>query len=416
MHQNNRNLFPITAVLATAGIIVGVCSAILMASDQVGGGPSVVPNSASSDLAIDGSVAIASESATPSEAQVVADVGSLAASKTLGIHKSTVLSVAAPGKLPGRSSSHSSGRSLVASGSYDNTVKVWGPSVNSSRSGIRSEVRSLLHNGRVNDLAFVTSGEQQQLVTGSGSGEITLWNPQSGEAITTIADKSGCIVSIAASPDGARFASGSSNGTLKVWPVAEIAKQKSQTNLRGQVLAPSGPQISALAFHPTNKDRLVSGDHDGVIQVWDLQRSQPTLTLTSNADRIDTLSISPDGQYVASGSYDNIIRIWNLTTGKPVQTLLGHDFVVSDVAFSPDGKTLASSSFDESIKLWNWVDGTALCTLSGHAGFVHSVAFVDGSSTLVSGGYDGTVRSWNLAETLTANGSKRCISTAAASQ
>lgn len=408
MHQNNRNLFPITAVLATAGIIFGVCGAILMASDQVGGGPSVVPNSASPDLAIDGRVAIASESATTSDAQVVADVGSLAASATLGIHKSTVLSVAVPSESPDRS--------LVASGSYDNTVKVWGLSTDSSRPGIRSEMRSLLHNGRVNDLAFVTSGEQQQLVTGSGSGEITLWNPNSGEAITTIADKSGRIVSIAASLDGTRFASGSSNGTLKVWPVAEIGKQKSQTNLRGQVLAPSGPQISALAFHPTDKDRLVSGDHDGVIQVWDLQRNQPTLTLTSNADRIDTLSISPDGQYVASGSYDNIIRIWNLTTGKPVQTLSGHDFVVSDVAFSPDGKTLASSSFDESIKLWNWADGTELCTLNGHAGFVYSVAFVDGSSTLVSGGYDGTVRSWNLAETLTTNGSKRCMGTSTASQ
>ncbi len=268
----------------------------------------------------------------------------------------------------------------------------------------------------MNDLAFVTSGDRQMLVTGSGSGEITLWNPRSGEAITTIADKSGRIVSIAASPDGTRFASGSSNGTLKVWPVAEVAQQKSQTNLRGQVLASSGPQISALAFHPTNKDRLVSGDHDGVIQVWDLQRNQPTLTLTSDADRIDTLSISPDGQYVASGSYDNIIRIWNLTTGRPVQTLLGHNFVVSDVAFSPDGKTLASSSFDESIKLWDWAEATELCTLSGHAGFVYSVAFADGGSTLVSGGYDGTVRSWNLAETLTANGKRGCLSASSASQ
>ncbi len=94
MHQNNRNLFPITAVLATAGIIFGVCGAILMASDQVGGGPSVVSNSASPDLSIDG-IAIASESSA-SDTQVVADVGSLAASATLGIHESTVLSVAAP--------------------------------------------------------------------------------------------------------------------------------------------------------------------------------------------------------------------------------------------------------------------------------------------------------------------------------
>lgn len=395
--QNNRNLFPIAAVLATAGIIVGVCSAILLASDRMGREPNFADGSTGRELEISSRAAIASD-APPKQST------GPSSSTVLGVHNATVLSVSAPTKSPNSS--------LIASGSYDNTVKVW--STGDRAGGMRFEVRSLPHSGRVNSLAFIPSSEtdtdianssaEQQLVTGSGSGEIKLWNAVSGEVITTIADNAGRIMSIAASPDGAYFASGSSNGSIKIWPVAEVAAQQSQTSLRGTLLAEIGPQVDALAFHPTNSNLLISGDHDGTIQVWDLERNEPTLTLTSDSDRIASIAISPDGQYVASGSYDNLIRIWNLETGKPEQTLSGHNFVVADVAFSPDGKTLASGSYDETIKLWNRAGGRELCTLSGHSGFVYSVDFTDRGSSIVSGGFDGTVRTWDLAEP----GNQRC--------
>lgn len=402
MYQNNKNIFPIAAVLATAGIIVGVCSAILIGSDRIGRGADVATGSTGRELEIGSRAAIASDSPPRATGNTLSTV--------LGAHNATVLNVSTPDKSPNSS--------LIASGSYDNTVKIW--SAGDRAGGMRFEVRSLPHSGRVNALAFIPSTDaekdsagrevpgnipEQQLVTGSGSGEIKLWNSTSGELMTTIADHSGRIMSLAASPDGTTFASGSSNGSIKVWPVEAIAEQQSQTNLRGEVLTDIGAQIDALAFHPIDSKLLASGDHDGTIQVWDLTRNEPTLTLTSDSDRIASIAISPNGRYLASGSYDNIIRIWDLETGKPVQTLSGHNFVVADVAFSPDGKVLASSSYDETIRLWNWTSASELCTLSGHSGFVYSVAFADQGSSLVSGGFDGTVRTWDLA----APNNQRCL-------
>ena len=403
MYQNNKNIFPIAAVLATAGIIVGVCGAILIGSDRIGREADVAVGSTGSELEMGSSAAIASDS-PPKQ------VTSSTLSTVLGAHSATVLNVSAPSESPNGSLDSS----LIASGSYDNTVKIW--SAGDRAGDMRVEVQSLPHSGRVNALAFIPNPDastaikhsksaEQRLVTGSGSGEIKLWDATSGELMTTIADQSGRIMSLAASPDGTFFASGGSNGSIKVWPVEAIAQQQSQTSLRGEVLTGIGPQIDALAFHPIDSNLLISGDHNGTIQVWDLERKEPTLTLTSDSDQIASIAISPDGRYLASGSYDNLIRIWNLETGQLEQTLLGHYKVVADVAFSPDGKVLASSSYDETIKLWNWASASELCTLSGHSGFVYSVAFTDQGTSLVSGGFDGTVRTWDLA----APNNQRCL-------
>ena len=292
-----------------------------------------------------------------------------------------------------------SNRLLIASGSDDNTVKIWEEGTQARNKG-RLDGRSLAHNGSVNALAFIKGSEgavgSDRLVTGTSSGEIKLWNPFSGELAATIAGQSGRIMSLAVNAKGTYFASGGSDGTLKIWPVEDIAQQKSQTTLRGRAIAQLGSQINVLAFHPKDSNILVSGDQAGTLQVWDIAQGKSIMTLTRKADRITSLSISPDGQYVASGSYDQLIRIWNLETGTLIRTLSGHDSVVADVVFSPDNRVLASTSYDESIKLWDWAEAKELCTLSSPSGAADTLAFAADGNTLVSGGHNGTVRTWDL--------------------
>lgn len=367
MYQNNRNLFPVFAVLLAAGLITGVCSIFLILVDQLGGGSKVIARA-------DAETTLVDSPSTPKN-----NTSESFSTETLGAHTDTVLKVA--------TQTTASGTPLIASGSYDTTVKLW-------NSEVSDEAMSLAQNGRVNALVFMPNRES--LVTGSGSGDIKFWNVATGESTATIAGQSGRIVSLASDAASTHIASGSSNGTIKVWPLTTNGASVKVSEAKELVSV--GAQINTLAFHPTNSQILVSGDHDGVIQVWDLSKEEPILTLDGDIDRILGLSISRDGKYVASGSYDKIIQIWDLESGAMVQTLEGHDFVVADVAFSPDGNTLASSSYDESIKMWDWTNAKELCTLSGHSGFVYTVAFANEGNALVSGGYDGTVRTWDLTE------------------
>ena len=214
---------------------------------------------------------------------------------------------------------------LVASGSYDNTVKIWSLK-NLSTDFVQQSYQqknhqktvpmpeaSLAHNGHVNTLTFIpnrlSSGELSRpaerpaerpadtdyslLATGSGSGEIKLWDLASAELMTTIADRSGRIMSLATNADGTFIASGSSNGALKVWPVEAIATQKSQTNLRGIVLSEVGTPINTLAFHPSDPNILVSGDQSGDLTVWNIAKPERILTLASNTAPIMSLAMSP---------------------------------------------------------------------------------------------------------------------------
>ncbi|MEO1394574.1 MAG: WD40 repeat domain-containing protein [Cyanobacteria bacterium J06634_5] len=388
MYRNNQNLFSVIAVLIAAGLITGICSLFLLLANQIGGSSKVIAPSIST--ADEAAVSNQNDSvATRDSDDASNSQASPWASTVLGSHTGSVLKVNAQ--------LLSSVNPLIASGSYDNTVKIWNPE--------SKETLSLTQNGRVNDLTFIpatTSAEEtenvqsRRIATGSGSGEIKLWDLETGDLTATVSGQAGRIISLAVDPNGTHIASGSSNGTIQVWPLTGNAASVRTSQVKALVTV--GPQINALAFHPTDSNVLISGDHDGIIQVWNLDQDEPTLTLDGDIDRILGLAVSSDGQYVASGSKDNLIQIWNLTTGEQVQSIEGHDFVVASVAFSPDGQMLASGSYDESIKMWDWAQAKELCTLNGHSGFVHTVAFTDSGSVLVSGGYDGTVRTWNLTD------------------
>ncbi|MEL6880323.1 MAG: WD40 repeat domain-containing protein [Cyanobacteria bacterium J06607_10] len=364
MYQRNRNLFSFLAVLCTAGLIAGTGGLFLLFANQLGGGTQLVSNP-SEDIALrEGELA---------ESDVNRDTwGNEVA--TVGTHQATVLSIAT--NLNG---------TYLASGSYDSTVKLW----NKTDGAEASLAHDLAHNGRVNDLVFTPNG--QQLVTGSGAGNLRVWDVASGELISILQGESGRITSLAIDKAGTLVASGSSNGTLKVWQLSDTG-----TIANPVVLTTVGPQINTLIFDPTDSNVVLSGDQDGIVQRWDIAQTQPIQTLSDDADRIIGIDITQDGQYVASGSYDRTIRIWDLTTGDRVQSLDGHDFVVSDVSFTPDGRLLASSSYDESVKVWDWTEAQELCTLDGHSGFVYAVDFIDDGLALLSGGYDGTVKAWDL--------------------
>lgn len=153
--------------------------------------------------------------------------------------------------------------------------------------------------------------------------------------------------------------------------------------------------IQSLIFN--HQDTLLaSGSGDGTIKLWDTQTGECLRTLTGHTEGIYSLLFNRNSALLVSASSDNTIKIWSLKTGKCSMTLRGHSDCVFALAFNSNELILASGSRDNTIKLWDIVDGECIQTLSGHEAFVFSVAFNHDGTRLTSGSYDGSIKIWDI--------------------
>jgi WD40 repeat protein len=230
------------------------------------------------------------------------------------------------------------------------------------------------HAMRVDGLAF--SPDAKLLASGSKDNTVRLWDAERALELRKLAGHAAWVKAVAFSPDGRWLASGSVDGVVKLWEVTTGRELKSMSG---------GGSVNALAFSPDAR-LVAAGNAENSVPVWNTATGQAERILSGHAGAVLTLAFSPDGRLLATGARDNSIKLWDAGRGRELHALTGHTDRVRSLAFSPDGKRLASGSFDKTIKLWDAASGREVRTLSGHADPVMAVAFTDGGRNLVSAG------------------------------
>ncbi len=156
------------------------------------------------------------------------------------------------------------------------------------------------HERRVQSVAFSPDGTR--VASGSWDNTIKLWDVASGEEVATLRGHEGMVYSVAFSPDGTRVASGSQDKTIKLW---DAASGEEVATLRGHE---SG--VYSVAFSPDGT-RVASGSWDKTIKLWDAASGEEVATLRGHEGPVWSVAFSPDGTRVASGSGDQTIRLWD---------------------------------------------------------------------------------------------------------
>ncbi|KFZ24532.1 hypothetical protein V502_00989 [Pseudogymnoascus sp. VKM F-4520 (FW-2644)] len=266
----------------------------------------------------------------------------------------------------------------IATGSGDNTIKLWDASTGSLQKTLAG------HSGLVGAVAFSPDGKQ--IATGSGDNTIKLWDASIGSLQKTLAGHLGLVGAVAFSPDRKHIASGSRDNTIKLWDTSTGSLQKTLIGHLGWV--------EAVAFSLDSK-QIASGSRDNTIKLWDTSIGSLQKTLIGHLGWVEAVAFSLDGNYIATGSRDNAIKLWDASTGSLQKTLVGHSGWVEAVAFSQDSKHIASGSRDNTIKLWDASTGSLQKTLAGHSGLVGAVAFSPDGKQIATGSGDNTIKLWD---------------------
>lgn len=273
---------------------------------------------------------------------------------------------------------------VLASGSSDGTIRVWG-----MKSG-PAAMRTLSVGGYVTSVAFSPDG--RHLLSGtfptpSGSGmfdgNVKVWDVATGGELLTVKTYGTWCVTF--SPDGHHFA-GAVGDRVHLW--------EAETGREVQSLAGHKEAVRCIAYSPDGR-WLASGSVDKTLKLWEVSTGREVHTLTGHSGYMNCLVFTPDGKYLASGSMDRSVRVWDARSGREVRKLTGHTGGVTALGISRDGRWLASGSLDESVKLWEISTGREVRTLTGRRGEVHAVAISpDDGRWLASGSEDGTIKMW----------------------
>jgi WD40 repeat protein len=198
---------------------------------------------------------------------------------------------------------------------------------------------------------------------------------------------------IAVSPDG-RFAVASSFRRslhllrLPSEPVGEVLCLDGHTDGVGQVaLSPDGRYALSAAGWPARRDCTV--------RLWDITTGKQLLKLEGHTDNVVAAVFTPDGTQALSGSFDGTLRLWDLRTGRELQCFKGHEGRVEVVALSPEGNQALSGGSDGTVRLWDATTGKELKQFTGHTAGVRGVAFSPDGRRLLSCGHDKSVRLWD---------------------
>jgi AAA ATPase domain/Helix-turn-helix domain/WD domain, G-beta repeat len=299
------------------------------------------------------------------------------------------------------------GRTL-ATGSFDETVKLW-----DLTQPTPTRLATLdAHSDSVVALVFSLDG--RTLVSGSDDQTAIVWDVTDRAHPTRLAILTGHtrpVLAAAFRPDGRTLATSSGDGTVTLWNTADRAHP---TRLAALSIAAVG--IRTVTFSPDGHT-MVTGDFDGKTILWNVtdpaHPTQQASPLTSHKGTVFTANFSSDGRTLATGSVDQSVILWNVTDPThpyEASRLTDHTGPVVTAAFSlrtPDtGGTrhiLATGSFDRTVALWDVTNPehpSLLATVAGHTDPVRSVAFSPDGRAFATGGSDRRVLMWNVGELL----------------
>lgn len=265
--------------------------------------------------------------------------------------------------------------------------------------------------------------DDQRLLASSYQGLARLWDSTDGKPASPSLLNDGQLRSTALSSDGGLLATGSADGSIRVYRLGALNLMLSEIPVDEEAdpkifvrLSPDGTRVAGLkgGWDTAKGTKLWDAlPYDGSPYMVDTRFSADggRLVLGGKEPRVYEdghpvgvplpktqsgyfgATLSPDGQRVLSLGYDNRLQLWDVSSGRELATAQQDVFPVF-AAFRPDGDMIAVGSVDEKVRIYD-TELNEVASVS-HGLFVSALNYSPDGTLLATGCGDGSVRLWEI--------------------
>lgn len=323
---------------------------------------------------------------------------------------------------------------LAASGSWDNTVRLWnveeGYAIRVWQTKNSVEQIKLSDDGkqilwyedenrivlwdvesgkqfwsrRAGSLSkFAVSSDWHWLLTAKQS-RFQLIDITNGEIYRDWEDPDVNVSALAISPDNHMIIAGCADGSIRNW---EFKKVLSQANTEPVTVKKKLPQkrrdnewhgdkaIRAIAVSEDGR-WVAAGTDNGKLKMWDLLESKMHWERDADSIAVKAVAISDKNNLVMSGGVDSTIRLWDLNNGELVGRYWGHTGHVMDMRVANNGRWLLTAGGAGQIKLWDLIVFKQPQALHQFKEEMTAIAVSSNGKTAAIGGKNGQLHLVNL--------------------
>jgi WD40 repeat protein len=237
------------------------------------------------------------------------------------------------------------------------------------------------HSNSVNAIAL--SPDEKVLASGSSDNTVKLWSFPDGQLLHTLQDRKKVVADVVITHDGKWVAAGSYGGRAAVWTLdgeRVVGIKAAKKNLSSvavspdsSVLAtaglgsdihlwrlPSGDAAGVLMGHDTaawslrfidGGRRLLSFGYEQAVRLWDTETCEQVRVLRPLAPGVRGLALSPD-ETIAALSLEGRVHLMSMDNWSLQEELEIGTKAVNGIAFSPNGRWLAIGAADRKIRIW----------------------------------------------------------------
>ncbi len=282
---------------------------------------------------------------------------------------------------------HHSKSHLLATGTSDNSIKIW-----DSLLGFCTHNLKGIHGGLITSLLFGSSESQPELFSAADDGSIVRWNLSSGQG-KLLKSHVSSVRSMDINADGSKLVSVGRDKIITVWDLVDNKVIKT---------IPSSESLECVVFVDSNS--FLAAGETGVVRLWDAEtcrniRNSEKLTVQEHGFTHGTFS----GNKIFLTSSDLQIFCVGFERLNAIFSIVGSFGEITDLSFLND-RSLVVVTNDPAIKVYPSHLSLKCDILNGHVASVLCIATYE--NWILSGSRDNTAKLW-----LRENGRFRLVDT-----